>query len=98
VAGSSRLSKGAAQWFSDPTNEVFPSVVSAEIVVKRALGRLDVVPPQREAHGIAMLICPKFPSCTATFCRMLICQAIVNGFAVLTPDNLVSQYPIRTLW
>jgi len=31
------------------------------------------------------------------FDRMLIGQAIVNGFAVLTPDKLVSQYPIRTL-
>jgi PIN domain nuclease of toxin-antitoxin system len=32
------------------------------------------------------------------FDRMLICQAIVNGLGILTPDELISQYPIRVLW
>jgi PIN domain nuclease of toxin-antitoxin system len=63
VTGSSRLSKQAAQWFSDPANDVFLSVVSAwEISVKHSLGTLrlpvppiDFIPSQREAHGIAAL-------------------------------------------
>jgi len=115
VTGSSRLSKHAAQWFSDPANEVFLSVVSAwEIAVKYSLRTLqlpsapiDFIPSQRESHGITalplteeeVLYLPKIPKLHRDpFDRMLICQAVVNGLAVLTPDELVSQYPIRTLW
>ncbi|MFQ5739787.1 MAG: type II toxin-antitoxin system VapC family toxin [Acidobacteriota bacterium] len=32
------------------------------------------------------------------FDRMLICQAIVHGLTILTPDELIRQYPVRTLW
>jgi PIN domain nuclease of toxin-antitoxin system len=32
------------------------------------------------------------------FDRMLVCQAVVNGMALLTPDPLISQYPIRAIW
>ena len=32
------------------------------------------------------------------FDRMLVCQAIVHGLAILTPDPLVSQYPARVIW
>jgi PIN domain nuclease of toxin-antitoxin system len=85
-----------------------------EIAVKHSLGTLrlplppiEFIPSQRDAHGIAtlplseeeVLYLPKIPKLHRDpFDRMLICQAIVNGFAVLTPDDLVSQYLIRTLW
>ncbi len=115
VSGSSQLSKHAAQWFSDPSNEIFLSAVSTwEIAVKHSLGALrlpappiEFIPSQREAHGITalplteeeVLYLSKIPKLHRDpFDRMLICQAIVNGFAVLTPDQLISQYPIRTLW
>jgi PIN domain nuclease of toxin-antitoxin system len=115
VTGSLRLSKHAAQSFSDPANEVFLSAVSTwEIAVKYTLGALrlpvppmEFVPLQRDAHGITalslteeeVLYLPKIPKLHRDpFDRMLICQAIVNGFALLTPDELISQYPIRTLW
>jgi PIN domain nuclease of toxin-antitoxin system len=32
------------------------------------------------------------------FDRMLVCQAIVNGMVVVTPDELITQYPVRTAW
>ena len=32
------------------------------------------------------------------FDRMLICQAIVHGLPILSPDFLIRQYPIRTIW
>lgn len=32
------------------------------------------------------------------FDRVLICQAIEHSLVILTPDPLISQYPIRTLW
>jgi PIN domain nuclease of toxin-antitoxin system len=115
ASGSSRLSKQAAQSFSDPANDVFLSAVSAwEIAVKHSLGTLrlpappiEFLPAQREAHGITaltlteedVLYLPKIPKLHKDpFDRMLICQAIVNSLALLTPDELISQYPIRTLW
>ena len=32
------------------------------------------------------------------FDRMLISQAIALGLAIVTPDPLISQYPIRVIW
>jgi PIN domain nuclease of toxin-antitoxin system len=32
------------------------------------------------------------------FDRMLICQAIEEGLTIVTPDPLIEQYPIKTLW
>ena len=29
---------------------------------------------------------------------MLICQAIAHGMIILTPDPLITQYPVRTAW
>jgi PIN domain nuclease of toxin-antitoxin system len=32
------------------------------------------------------------------FDRMLICQAITQALLILTPDELINQYPVRTAW
>jgi len=32
------------------------------------------------------------------FDRMLTCQAIAAGMAIVTPDPLIEQYPIRIIW
>lgn len=32
------------------------------------------------------------------FDRMLICQAIAGGLAIVTPDPLIAQYPVRVIW
>ncbi|MBI2989437.1 MAG: hypothetical protein HYY45_21975 [Deltaproteobacteria bacterium] len=32
------------------------------------------------------------------FDRMLICQAIVHGLVILTPDQMIYQYPVKTIW
>jgi len=85
-----------------------------EIAVKHSLGHLRLptppaqfVPAQREAHGIAdlplgeeeALYVSKLPGLHRDpFDRMLICQGIVNGLALLTPDPLISQYSVRTIW
>jgi len=29
---------------------------------------------------------------------MLICQAIAHGLTILTPDPLITRYPVRTVW
>jgi PIN domain nuclease of toxin-antitoxin system len=32
------------------------------------------------------------------FDRLLICQAIEHGLALVTPDRAIQRYPIRTVW
>jgi PIN domain nuclease of toxin-antitoxin system len=32
------------------------------------------------------------------FDRMLVCQGIVGGLVILTPDPLISQYPVPISW
>ena len=32
------------------------------------------------------------------FDRILICQAIENSMTIVTPDDSITQYPIKTLW
>lgn len=90
------------------------SVSAWEMAVKHALGRLPLpespdrfVSRQRELHGIealpldeeAALHLVRLPLLHKDpFDRMLVCQAIVHGLAILTPDSLINQYPVRTLW
>ena len=85
-----------------------------EIALKQVAGRLPLpepaaqyVPRRREANGIAsldlseeaVLQLPKLPPLhTDPFDRMLICQAIAHGLAILTPDACIARYPVRVLW
>ncbi len=32
------------------------------------------------------------------FDRTLICQALVHGLAILTPDDVIRRYPVRAIW
>jgi PIN domain nuclease of toxin-antitoxin system len=90
------------------------AVSAWEIAVKYSLGRLplpgppaDYIPSLRERLGIAelpikeeeALYLPRIPNLHRDpFDRMLVCQAVVNGFALLTPDPLISQYSVRSIW
>jgi PIN domain nuclease of toxin-antitoxin system len=85
-----------------------------EIAVKHSIGRLplpvpaaDYVADLRKRHGIASLpiseeealYLPQLPKLHRDpFDRMLVCQAVVNGMAVLTQDPLLRRYPIHTIW
>ena len=90
------------------------SVSAWEIAIKYALGRLSLpespdrfVPTQRKQHGIdpleldeeAALHLIRLPLLHKDlFDRMLVCQAIVHNLVILSPDDLITQYPIRTMW
>jgi PIN domain nuclease of toxin-antitoxin system len=90
------------------------AVSAWEIAVKHQLGRLILsdlpdrfVPAQREAHAIEALpldeestlhLSRLTPLHRDPFDRMLVCQAIVHGLTILTPDPLIAQYPARTIW
>jgi PIN domain nuclease of toxin-antitoxin system len=90
------------------------TVSSWEIAVKFALGSLPLpeapdrfVPKHRELLAVQPLPLDEESSLHVArlpllhrdpFDRMLICQAIVGGMVLLTPDELISQYPVRCAW
>ncbi len=85
-----------------------------EIAVKHGLGKLELpappdvfVPTRREwydfkslpfneASALQLLRLP--PLHRDPFDRLLICQAIEHGMTLLTPDRLISEYPVRISW
>jgi PIN domain nuclease of toxin-antitoxin system len=90
------------------------SVSAWEINVKYILGKLSLpltpdkfVPKERKRHMITPLDLAeqdtfhllKLPAPHKDpFDRMLVCQAIEHSLTILTPDPLVTQYPIRSFW
>ena len=90
------------------------AVSVSEITVKHMAGRLhlperpaDYICSRRALNGILSLPLdedsvfqlPKLPGIHSDpFDRMLICQAIAHGMPILTPDQHISAYPIRTIW
>ena len=90
------------------------AVSAWEISVKWRLGRLSLaeapdrlIPRWRQIHGIlplpvaeeACLHEARLPDLHKDpFDRMLVCQAIVEGMVLLTPDDLIRKYPVRSLW
>jgi PIN domain nuclease of toxin-antitoxin system len=105
-----RVSPLARGLCADRDNELYLSVVSAwEIALKQVAGRLPLPEPAAlyVPNGIAsldlseeaVLQLPKLPPLhTDPFDRMLICQAIAHGLAILTPDEWIARYPVRVLW
>ena len=90
------------------------AVSAWEISVKHALGRLPLqdsperfVAEQKKQQGIeelpldeeSALHLARLPMLHKDpFDRMLVCQAITQGLLLLTSDELISQYPVRTAW
>lgn len=85
-----------------------------EIAVKQAQGKLTLsepafswVPKYREAHRLGELPLDEASALQAgrlpalhrdPFDRMLVCQAIAQGLAIVTPDARIAQYPVRVIW
>lgn len=85
-----------------------------EITTKHRAGRLALPEPperlvrtERELRGIAALAFDEeaaFQSLRLPqlhrdpFDRMLIAQAIAGSLALVTPDPLITQYPVRVIW
>jgi PIN domain nuclease of toxin-antitoxin system len=90
------------------------AVSAWEIAIKNSTGALSLaegpdrfVPKYRAAHGIDTLALSEETALHLgrlprlhrdPFDRMLICQAIAEGMTILTPDELIRQYPVRTIW
>jgi len=104
-----RLRKKARSLILDPDNDLFFSAASIwEIAIKNQLGRADFdVDPHllrrglidngylelaiNIEHALAVLALP--PLHKDPFDRMLIAQATVEGFVLLTSDEQVAAYP-----
>lgn len=85
-----------------------------EVVTKYRLGRLSLPEPpdrlirtERKLRGVASLPFDEESAFQGMrlpwlhrdpFDRMLIAQAIAHGLAIVTPDPLIAQYPVRTIW
>lgn len=90
------------------------AVSAWEIALKNSAGKLPLpeppvryVPAERIRHRIeplpldeeATLHLSKLPELHRDpFDRMLICQAIVHGLDIVTPDAVIARYPVRILW
>ena len=85
-----------------------------EVVTKHRAGKLPLpeppetlVPTERELRGVDALPFDEASALYGTrlpplhrdpFDRMLIAQAVAHSLAIVTPDPLITQYPVRTLW
>ena len=85
-----------------------------EIAIKYSKGRLvlpaspdQFVPTHRTKLGAELLQLDEESACHVTrlpdihkdpFDRILICQAMIHGMVLLTPDDRISRYPVRTAW
>jgi PIN domain nuclease of toxin-antitoxin system len=104
------LSEKAKSYIADGSNLVFVSaVIIWEIRIKQALGKLEIPSNFRQvleqqpfemlaitaehAHAVGDL-----PAIHRDpFDRMLIAQAKVEGFTILTRDSIVQQYRVKTV-
>lgn len=98
----------------EPPEIYLSVVSSWEIAIKHRLGKLplpspsaSLIPGLRAQLGVSALpldelsiLQPaKLPDLHRDPCdRMLICQAIEHGLTLLTPDETLRQYPVRSLW
>ncbi|MGH2446304.1 MAG: type II toxin-antitoxin system VapC family toxin [Candidatus Limnocylindria bacterium] len=99
---------------SPANEPLMSSVSAWEIAVKHHLGRLalpedprQLIPRARTDHGIGSLAFDEESALQLgvlpdlhgdPFDRMLICQALIGGIAIVTPDEMIRRYPVRTFW
>ena len=90
------------------------SISTWEIVIKYQLNKLllpappeEFIPEAKTYQEISSLplndedtfLIAKLPAIHKDpFDRILICQAINNGMAILTGDRDIHQYPVRSIW
>jgi PIN domain nuclease of toxin-antitoxin system len=109
IAESRRLSAAARALIGEPDNELtFSSVSLWEVAIKTGRGRddfrIDVSSLRRGllnngyaelavtgAHAAALATLP--PIHKDPFDRILVAQAVVEGFTLLTSDPTVARYP-----
>ena len=112
VDDDKRLKSPERDAVGDEDSSVWVSAASIwEISIKRRLGRieLDATDLEREPERSNFLELPIAWRHAETadslprhhedpFDRMLVCQALVRDLVILTPDDDIRQYPVKTRW
>jgi PIN domain nuclease of toxin-antitoxin system len=106
-SNDSRLSPAAREAIEDGSNPVFVSAVSAwEIVIKKALGKLEAPDNYREELDAHAFIALDITTAHAVhvgdlpahhqdpFDRLLVAQAQVEGLTIVTRDVNVQRYDV----
>jgi PIN domain nuclease of toxin-antitoxin system len=110
LSDDSRLGETSRQAISNPRNQVYVSAASTwEISIKKSTGKL-VAPEDMDAivecEGFDKLPITLFHGDQAgllpdhhkdPFDRMLVAQAQSNGLVIVTNDEKITQYNIRTM-
>jgi PIN domain nuclease of toxin-antitoxin system len=110
LAADRRLRNAARQAIEDDANRVWVSAASAwEIEIKAALGKLRVPDdlltqmtairfdelPVRIEHALFLRRLPALHR--DPFDRILIAQALCEGFTLVTADPVLREYPVRII-
>lgn len=106
-----RIGEGAVEAIEAADSVIVVSAATVwEVAIKRGLGKLDAPPdllPQLEAAKVELLpITARHADRVATlpphhrdpFDRLLIAQAQVEGFTLVTADGDLDRYEIDILW
>jgi len=110
LSGDPSLGSETKAAIADPRNEVYVSAASTwEISIKRSLGKLtapDDMDTIVEDEGFSKLTITLFHGDQAgllpehhkdPFDRMLVAQAQAEGLVIVTCDEKIALYPVRTL-
>jgi PIN domain nuclease of toxin-antitoxin system len=111
LTGDERFGDAAARRLSDDTNQVLLSAaVVWEVVIKRALGKLDAPedlgPTLLDAGAQPLPITLDHAAAVERlpwhhrdpFDRMLVAQAIVEGAALVSGDEALRAYDLELVW
>ena len=109
-----RIKPSVLEVLQRPETVVYFSQISLlEIQIKVSLGKLKLgfalenLPALGEESGLSFLplsnaaifTLPKLPLLHRDpFDRLLICESIQTGAALVTSDEIIHKYPVRTFW
>ncbi len=72
-----------------------PEPAHSYVPSRRAVYQIDSLPVDEES-ALQLERLPRLHG--DPFDRILICQSIVHGMTILTPDEAISQYAVRVVW
>jgi PIN domain nuclease of toxin-antitoxin system len=114
AGGGSLSTAAAAAIREPSNEAFLSAVSTWEIASKYRAGRLPLpeppdrlIPTERDLRGVmtlafdeesALQVLRLPPLHRDPFDRMLIAQAIAGSLAIVTPDPLITQYPVRVIW
>jgi PIN domain nuclease of toxin-antitoxin system len=101
--GDSDLSRRAGRLIEDPANDLVISIVAyLELQIKQTIGKLRVAAGGFKRLGLQRSHCDRYRALPLhhrdPFDRMLIAQAQVEGYSILTADPRFKKYDVKVIW